>query len=254
MTARIGSNLDRRASLDEQIDRLRSQLGRLEPLLSPRTAASVLVDFDAATEQVISEAFGSTSDNLETYYYAELGEAASMLNLQEDAPEGSHDDIGRESLRQRRRVLETCIWELEARRAANAEKRTPVPQTATRVYEYMTREIRSISANLTLRDAGVRMDENKIACLFVGDQQRFVGTLTEAMLSRAVVVQGLDPATTPVTRCMDDTIVSIDNQAPMVEAVRLMKDRGVRHLAVTEDGAIVGVLSVSDLLRYYSGV
>jgi CBS domain-containing protein len=254
MTVRIGSNLNRRASLDEQIDRLRSQLGRLEPLLSPLTTASVLVDFDAATEQVISEAFGSTSDNLETYYYAELGEAASMLNLQEDAPEGSHDDIGRESLRQRRRVLESCIWELEAKRAANAKKRTPVPQIATLVAEYMTREIRSISGNSTLRDAGAHMEESKIACLFVGDQQRYVGMLTEAMLSRAVVVQGLDPATTPVKRCMSDTIVSIANHASMLEAVKLMKDRGVRHLAVTDDDRIVGVLSVSDLLRYYSGV
>jgi CBS domain-containing protein len=53
---------------------------------------------------------------------------------------------------------------------------------------------------------------------------------------------------------MSDAIVSIDKQEPMVEAVRLMKDRGVRHLAVTEEGTIVGVLSVSDLLRYYSGV
>jgi CBS domain-containing protein len=250
----MGSNLNRRASLDEQIDRLRSQLGRLEPLLSPPTAASVLLDFDAATEQVISEAFGSTSDNLETYYYAELGEAASMLNVQEDAPEGSHDDIGRESLRQRRRVLESCIWELEAKRAANAKKRTPVPQIATRVYEYMTRSIQSIGATATLGNAGAHMEGTKIGCLFVEDHGRYVGTLTEAMLSRAVVVQGLDPATTPVTRCMDKTIVSIDNQAPMVEAVRLMKDRGVRHLAVTEDGTVVGVLSVSDLLRYYSGV
>jgi CBS domain-containing protein len=88
----------------------------------------------------------------------------------------------------------------------------------------------------------------------VGDQQRYLGTLTDAMLSRAVVVRGLDPAITPVKRCMDDTIVSIDNQEPMVEAVKLMKDRGVRHLAVTDGDAIVGVLSVSDLLRYYSGV
>jgi CBS domain-containing protein len=254
MTTRTGTEFNRRASLDEQIDRLRAQLGRLDPLLTPLTSASTFVDFDAATEQLIAEAFGSTSDNLETYYYAQLGEAASMLNLQEDAPEGSHDDIGRESLRQRRRVLESCIWELEAKRAANAKKRTPVPQITTRVAEYMTREIRSIPANATLRDAGVRMEENKIACLFVGDQQRYVGTLTDAMLSRAVVVRGLDPAITPVKRCMDDAIVSIDNQEPMVEAVKLMKDRGVRHLAVTDGDAIVGVLSVSDLLRYYSGV
>jgi CBS domain-containing protein len=118
----------------------------------------------------------------------------------------------------------------------------------------MTREIRSVPADSTLRDAGVRMEDNKIACLFVEDHERYVGELTEAMLSRAVVVHGLDPATTPVKRCMSDAIVSIDKQEPMVEAVRLMKDRGVRHLAVTEEGTIVGVLSVSDLLRYYSGV
>jgi CBS domain-containing protein len=227
---------------------------RLEPLLSGSTPTSVLEEFDIATEQLVAEAFGSTSDNLETYYYAQLGEAASMLNLQEDAPEGSHDDVGRESLRQRRRALENCIWELEAKRAANATKRTPVPQVVTRVSEYMSRQIRSIHADSTLRDAGVRMEENKIACLFVDDQQGYVGTLTDAMVSRGVVVQGLDPATTPVKRCMDGTIVSIDHQEPMVEAVKLMKDRGVRHLAVTEDDTIVGVLSVSDLLRYYSGV
>jgi CBS domain-containing protein len=246
--------LGRRPSLDEQITRLRTHLARLEPLLSGPTTASALEEFDAATERVIAEAFGSTSDKLDTYYYAQLGEAASMLNLQEEAPEGSHDDLGRESLRQRRRVLESCVWELEAKRAANAKRRSPVPQAATQVSEYMTREIRSIRADATLRDAGARMEEYMVACLFVGDPKHYVGTITEAMLSRAAVVQGFDPVTTPVRRCMNETVVSIDSREPIVEAVKLMKDRGVRHLAVTEDETIVGVLSVSDLLRYYSGV
>lgn len=248
------TELNRRPSLDEQITRLRTYLARLEPLLSGPTTASALEEFDAATERVIAEAFGSTSDKLETYYYAQLGEAASMLNLQEEAPEGSHDDLGRESLRQRRRVLESCVWELEAKRAANAKRRSPVPQAATQVCDYMTRQIRAIRPDATLRDAGARMDDYQVACLFVEDHNRHIGTITEAMLSRGVVVQGLDPATTPVKRCMNETIVSIDSRSPIVEAVKLMKDRGVRHLAVTEDETIVGVLSVSDLLRYYSGV
>ena len=254
MTTRTDPETSRRALLDEQIDLLRVQLARLEPFLSAPTTASALEEFDAATERLIAEAFGSTSDKLDTYSYAQLGEAASMLNLQEEAPEGSHDDLGRESLRQRRRVLESCVWELEAKRAANAKKRSPVPQAATKVSEYMTRRIRSIRSDATLRDAGRRMEEYKVACLFVGDQERYVGTITEAMLSRAVVVQGLDPVSTPVKRCMNETIVSIDNHEPIVEAVKLMKDHGVRHLAVAEDETIVGVLSVSDLLRYYSGV
>lgn len=254
MTTRTDPETGRRASLDEQIDRLRAQLARLEPFLISLTTTSELEEFDAATERLIAEAFGSTSDKLDTYSYAQLGEAASMLNLQEEAPEGSHDDLGRESLRQRRRVLESCVWELEAKRAANARKRSPVPQAATKVAEYTTRQIRSIRVDATLRDAGKRMEEYRVACLFVGGPGRYLGTITDAILSRAVVLQGLDPATTPVKRCMDGMIVSIDSHAPIAEAVQMMKDRAIRHLAVTEDETIVGVLSVSDLLRYYSGV
>lgn len=254
MTTRTDPEMGRRVSFDEQIDRLRDRLARLEPFMVSTTGAVELEDFDTETERVIAEAFGSTSDKLETYYYAQLGEAASLLNLQEEAPEGSHDDVGRESLRQRRRVLESCVWELEAKRATTATQRSPMPQTVTRVSEYMTREIRTIRPDATLREAGMRMEEDRIACLFVDDGARYVGTITEAMLSRAVVVSGLDAATTPVHRGMNPTMVSIDYRAPMVEAVKVMKDRGVRHLAVTQDETIVGVLSVSDLLRYYSGV
>lgn len=254
MTTRTKTEPGRRVSLDEQIARLRAQLANLDPLLMGSVTSGALEEFDAATERLIAEAFGSTSDKLDTYSYAQLGEAASMLNLQEEAPEGSHDDLGRESLRQRRRVLESCVWELEAKRALNAKTRSPVPHAATKVSEYTTRQIRSIQTDATLRDAGKRMEEYNVACLFVGDPGRYVGTITDAMLSRAVVLQGLDPATTPVKRCMDRMIVSVDNNAPIVEAVKLMKDRGIRHLAVAEDEMIVGVLSVSDLLRYYSGV
>ncbi|MFZ5863784.1 MAG: cyclic nucleotide-binding/CBS domain-containing protein [Nitrospirota bacterium] len=254
MTTQIEIELGGRRSLDEQIARFRKQLARLEPLLIGLVTSQALEQFDAATERLIAEAFGSTSDKLDTYSYAQLGEAASMLNLQEEAPEGSHDDLGRESLRQRRRVLESCVWELEAKRAANAKTRSPVPHAATKVSEYTTRQIRSIQADATLHDAGKRMEDYKVACLFVGDPGRYVGTITDAMLCRAVVLQGLDPAATPVGRCMDETIVSIDDHQPMVEAVKLMKDRGIRHLAVVEDDTIVGVLSASDLLRYYSGV
>jgi CBS domain-containing protein len=254
MITRTDSETNRRVSLDELIGRFRAQLARLDPFLTSRPTTSALEEFDAETEGMIADAFGSASDKLDTYSYARLGEAASLLNLQEEAPEGSHDDLGPESLRQRRRVLESCAWELEAKRAANAKKRSPVPQAAVQVSEYMTRQIRSIRPDATLRDAGERMEHYRVACLFVEEHKRYVGTITDTMLSRAVVVQGLDPAATPVKRCADETIVSIESHEPMVEAVKLMKDHGVRHLAVARGETIVGVLSVSDLLRYYSGV
>jgi CBS domain-containing protein len=53
---------------------------------------------------------------------------------------------------------------------------------------------------------------------------------------------------------MREPIITIESSDPMVEAVRLMKEKATRHLAVTQEREIVGVISASDILRYYSGV
>jgi len=53
---------------------------------------------------------------------------------------------------------------------------------------------------------------------------------------------------------MREPLVTIETSDSIVEAVRTMKDKGTRHLAVTESGRVVGVVSVSDVIRYYSGI
>jgi len=50
---------------------------------------------------------------------------------------------------------------------------------------------------------------------------------------------------------MSKAVVTIEDSEPVKEALRLMKKDGIRHLPVTEDGTIIGVLSVGDLLRAY---
>ena len=77
--------------------------------------------------------------------------------------------------------------------------------------------------------------------------------MTDAILARAVVANGID-ADTAVKVCMRRPVVSIAGDRPIIEAVRLMKDEATRHLAVTQDNSIIGVISVSNILRYYSGV
>jgi CBS domain-containing protein len=52
---------------------------------------------------------------------------------------------------------------------------------------------------------------------------------------------------------MRTPVVTIDADRPIIDAVRMMKEQATRHLAVTQDGAIIGVFSVSNVLRYYSG-
>jgi CBS domain-containing protein len=122
-----------------------------------------------------------------------------------------------------------------------------------KVSDYMSDEIRSIHLDATIKEAGRLLQQYTVGSLLVDDGKRYVGIITDTDLSRKAVAQGLDP-TTPVKRCMSKPIISIEDDQPLVDAVKLMKSRGIRHLAVTQDNTIIGILSVSDLLRYYSGI
>jgi CBS domain-containing protein len=53
---------------------------------------------------------------------------------------------------------------------------------------------------------------------------------------------------------MSRPVLTIEDDELLTTAIALMKQKGIRHMAVTEDQTIVGVLSVSDLLRAYADV
>jgi len=178
-----------------------------------------------------------------------------LVNMTDEAPEGTGMDSDRQSLLQRGRVLESCVAELEARRSAGPKKskigRTLIgPQIA----EHMSSEIRSLSEDDSLRKAGQLMQQWKLGSLIVTDRQSYVGVITDSLLAREVVAKGLDPNTTIVKTCMRTPVATIEGDRPIIDAVRMMKERATRHLAVTQDGQIIGVISVSNILRYYSGV
>ncbi len=257
MQRQVNTRLSRGLFLDRDIERLRKQAGKFLPLLSRRKTSASLAALDLETEGLLSEIFGEASEVLETYEYAKLGEAASLVNMPEEAQESGAQDIERESLQQRKRVLESGISELEARRTGtNSGKKRTREGTGIqpRVADFMSHEVRSVHRDATLKEAARLLQKWKVGSLLVDDGSRYIGIITDTDLSRRGVGRGLDPTTTAIKSCMSKPIQSIEDDEPIQEAVKLMKEKGIRHLAVTEDSTIIGVLSVSDLLRYYSGV
>ncbi len=244
-----------RVSLDKSIERMRKQLAELAPFLGKGKPTRSLEEFDLETERLIGEVLGQASNLLHAYEYAELGEAAGLVNMTDEAPEGSGMDNQRQSLFQRSRVLESCVSELEARRSAEPKK-TKIGQTliGPQIAEHMSAEIRSVSQDATLREAGQLMHRWRMGSLLVTNSKSYVGVLTDSALAREVVANGLDPMTTTVKVCMRTPVTAIEGNRPIIDAVRMMKEQATRHLAVTQDGQIVGVISVSNILRYYSGV
>ena len=244
-----------RVSLDRTIERMRKQLAEFAPFLGKGTPTRSLEEFDLETERLIEDLLGQASDLLHAYEYAELGEAAGLVNMTDEAPEGTGMDSQRQSLLQRGRVLESCVAELEARRSAEPKKARIGPTlTGPQIAEHMSTEIRNVSQDASLREAGQQMQQWKLGSLLVTDRQSYVGFITDSILAREVVAKGLDPNTTVVKTCMRTPVVAIEGDRPIIDAVRMMKEQATRHLAVTQDGAIIGVISVSNVLRYYSGV
>lgn len=245
-----------RVSLDRSIERMRKHLADLAPYLTNGKASRSLEEFDAESERLIGELLGETSTLLDAYQYAQWGEAAGLVNMTEEAPESIGLDSERQSLMQRSRVLESCVSELEARRATEPKKLPSGRQilTGPQVAEHMSPHLRSIPHTATLREAGKLMQKWKTGSLLVTDQQTYVGFITDSALARDVVANGLDPSTTPVTACVRKPLVAIQGDRPLIEAVRMMKEQATRHLAVSQDNQIIGVISVSNILRYYSGV
>jgi CBS domain-containing protein len=74
------------------------------------------------------------------------------------------------------------------------------------------------------------------------------GILTESDLVRRVIAADRNPGAMPIHEVMTPAVVTIDEGASTNEAGELMAERAIRHLAVTRDGRVCGLLSIRDLL------
>jgi len=247
MPKRVRTGLTRSDILDRYIERFKQQLAKFHPFLSRKRGGNSLEAFDEAAEELISQVFGAASDESEAYLYAKTGESAL---LPEEAQENGVHNVERESLHQRRQVLESCLADLTMRRRVQAARQggsNGVLQA--RVEQYMSHDVRSIHRAATIKEAGLLLQKYKVGSLIVDDGSRYIGIVTDSDLSRKAVARGLDPNTTTVTACMSKSLVTIEEDELLSAAMGLMKKQGIRHLPVTADGTIIGVLSVADLLR-----
>jgi CBS domain-containing protein len=248
MPKRVRTGLTRSDILDRYLERFKQMLVKFQPFLSRKRGSVSLEEFDEAAEELIGQVFGAASNEAEAYFYAKTGESAL---LPEEAQESGTHNVERESLHQRRQVLESCLADLGMRRRVQASPEGKNGLKAV-VETYMSRDVPSIHRTATIKEAGLLLLKHKAGSLMVDDGSRYIGIVTESDLSRKAVAKGLDPNSTTVMSCMSKAVTTIEEDEPITEAVALMKKQGIRHLPVTADGTIIGVLSVTDLLRAFT--
>jgi len=115
----------------------------------------------------------------------------------------------------------------------------------------MNRDIRTIGPDATLAEAAGVMRDARVGALLVSGQGAYLGVVTETDLVRKAMAGGLDLTHERVQKVMSSPLITIEIDRSAHEASDLMAEKGIRHLAITQDGQVVGIISVRDLLRYF---
>jgi len=124
------------------------------------------------------------------------------------------------------------------------------PLSVLRVLMQTTME--TMASERTVLEATQTMAEKRIGSLLVLEAGDMVGIVTETDVVRKVIAAGLPARSTSVGAVMNAPLIQIDINDTAREASRLMAEKRIRHLAVTEHNKVVGLLSVRDLVKVVS--
>ncbi len=112
------------------------------------------------------------------------------------------------------------------------------------------RELVDVDENSSVLEAANRMAEKNRGSVIITSAGERVGILTERDILTKVVAKGLDARSTKVKGVMSSPPVSIDHQKPLREAIDLMNRKGVRRMLVTDNGKIVGIFTLRDIVKH----
>jgi CBS domain-containing protein len=110
-------------------------------------------------------------------------------------------------------------------------------------------DVVSIRAGAGVIAAAREMRTRRIAALVVKQNERIVGVLSETDILNAIAQHGESALSMPVERVLSRNLVTITSGDSIKHAMQLMTHHRVRHLLVIDDGALVGIVSVGDVVK-----
>jgi CBS domain-containing protein len=121
--------------------------------------------------------------------------------------------------------------------------------TVRDLLERKGRAVHSVGPEDPVLEAIRLMAELHVGALLVMENDRLAGIVSERDYARKVILLGRSSNETPVWQIMSSPVVTVAPAETVDKCMRIMTERRIRHLAVTEDGRVVGVISIGDLVK-----
>lgn len=121
--------------------------------------------------------------------------------------------------------------------------------TVRQVLEEKGHTVWTISPDASVYDAVALMAEKEIGALTVVQNDRVVGLISERDYARKVILKGRASKETPVRDIMATRVVYARLDQTVEECMAVITDQRVRHLPVLENGRLIGLISIGDLVK-----
>ena len=112
----------------------------------------------------------------------------------------------------------------------------------------------TVERDTDVQTAARLMRDRRISSLFVKNGTEIVGILTDTDMVRRVVAAGVDTLTTTAEEIMSSPILTIEEDKTVLDFSDLMANTHIRHLGVTQDGKLVGMISARDILVFLTNL
>jgi CBS domain-containing protein len=122
--------------------------------------------------------------------------------------------------------------------------------TIAAILEGKGREVFSVDSATSVRDAVALLFERRIGALPVVDKGRVAGIMSERDVIQCLSKEGAAILDWPVSRLMSAPAITVDSRTSVLGALSQMTKRRIRHLPVVEGDALIGIVSIGDLVAY----
>jgi CBS domain-containing protein len=109
--------------------------------------------------------------------------------------------------------------------------------------------VETITPGTLVYDALQKMSNRGVGALVVLEGGEICGLISERDYARKVVLQGKQSKNTPVQEIMTRRVITVEPQQTVEACMVLMTDKRIRHLPVVEEGRLIGIVSIGDIVK-----
>ena len=119
-----------------------------------------------------------------------------------------------------------------------------------KVFDAMTKNPIVVKPTTSVSECAKIMDSNHVGSLIIRENP-LLGIVTEQDIVRKIVAKGINPETTEIKTAMEPNLFTISGKEDIYDALLLMRDKNIRQIPVVQNGDLIGLLTIKDVLKIH---